>query len=102
MASPQNGIFVLGTSSQAYLEFDMAAGAQPAEAVARIAALREPRTTVGGVNLVSGFRPELWAVASPDVASPDAAPPGSSGSTSPSSGRPATSSRRPSTMSSCG
>lgn len=22
--------------------------------------LREPRTTIGGVNLVIGFRPELW------------------------------------------
>ena len=26
-----------------------------------IASLREPRTTMGGVNLVVGFRPELWA-----------------------------------------
>ena len=25
-----------------------------------IASLREPRTTMGGVNLVAGFRPELW------------------------------------------
>ena len=53
-----------------HLELDLVADAQPTEAVARVAALREPRTTIGGVNLVSGFRPELWAVASPDAAPP--------------------------------
>ena len=41
---PQAGIFALGTASHAYLELD----------------LREPRTTIGGVNLVAGLRPELW------------------------------------------
>jgi putative iron-dependent peroxidase len=68
MASPQTGIFALGTSSHVYLELDLVADAQPSEAVARVAALREPRTTIGGVNVVSGFRPELWAVAAPDAA----------------------------------
>jgi putative iron-dependent peroxidase len=34
--------------------------------VAAISALREPRTTMGGVNLVAGFRPELWREAAPD------------------------------------
>ena len=33
-----------------------------------VARLREPRTTIGGVNLVAGFRPELWAVVAPDAA----------------------------------
>jgi putative iron-dependent peroxidase len=28
--------------------------------VRAIASLREPRTTMGGVNLVAGFRPEVW------------------------------------------
>lgn len=74
MASAQTGIFALGTASHAYLEFDLAASAQAREAVARVAALREPRTTIGGVNLVVGFRPELWA-----SAAPDAAPPGVTG-----------------------
>jgi putative iron-dependent peroxidase len=68
MASPQTGIFALGTSSHAYLELDLVVGTQPSDAVARVAALREPRTTVGGVNLVSGFRPELWAAVAPDAA----------------------------------
>src|SRR5207249_4453634 len=33
--------------------------------VSAIAALREPRTTMGGVNLVAGFRPELWRAVAP-------------------------------------
>lgn len=31
-----------------------------------MADVREPRTTIGGVNLVSGFRPELWRELVPD------------------------------------
>ncbi|HEY8951379.1 MAG TPA: Dyp-type peroxidase [Candidatus Dormibacteraeota bacterium] len=34
--------------------------------VTAMADLREPRTTIGGVNLVSGFRPELWRALVPD------------------------------------
>jgi putative iron-dependent peroxidase len=33
--------------------------------VAAISLLREPRTTMGGVNLVAGFRPELWRHTAP-------------------------------------
>jgi putative iron-dependent peroxidase len=58
MTGPQSGIFALGTASHAYLELD-AAGAADA-LVPAVASLREPRTTMGGVNLVAGFRPELW------------------------------------------
>ena len=60
MASPQTGVFALGTASHAYLEFDGIDPARGAELVTAIASLREPRTTMGGVNLVAGFRPELW------------------------------------------
>jgi putative iron-dependent peroxidase len=63
--TPQSGIFALGTSSHAYLEFDAAAGRSSAEVVAVVSGLREPRTTMGGVNLVAGFRPELWREAVP-------------------------------------
>ncbi len=77
MATPQTGIFALGTMSHAYLEFDLAGGDGGA-LIALVAGLREPRTTIGGVNLVAGFRPELWA----EVA-PDAAPPGVSGFNAP-------------------
>ncbi len=68
MASPQTGIFALGTASHAYLEFDLAPDVVAKSGVARVAALREPRTTIGGVNLVTGFRPELWAAVAPDAA----------------------------------
>jgi porphyrinogen peroxidase len=71
MTSPQTGIFALGTSSHAYLELDLVAGAERIDAVSRAAALREPRTTIGGVNLVTGFRPELWAAVAPDAAPAD-------------------------------
>ena len=70
MASPQTGIFALGTGSHAYLEFDLLPGVDEATAVRTVASLREPRTTIGGVNLVAGFRPELWATVAPDAAPP--------------------------------
>jgi porphyrinogen peroxidase len=65
MHTPQSGIFALGTSSHAYLELDGSADGGAREVVAAVASLREPRTTMGGVNLVAGFRPELWREASP-------------------------------------
>src|SRR6266403_2856350 len=73
MSTPQGGIFALGTASHAYLEFDLAAGQAGSEVVAAISALREPRTTMGGVNLVAGFRPELWRTVVPGGAPADVA-----------------------------
>jgi putative iron-dependent peroxidase len=67
MALPQTGIFALGTSSHAYLELDLVPGADPSSTLALAAGMREPRTTIGGVNLVTGFRPELWAQLAPDA-----------------------------------
>ncbi len=58
--TPQAGIFALGTSSHAFLEFDLLTDAAPRDLLSALAGLREPRTTIGGVNLVIGFRPELW------------------------------------------
>jgi putative iron-dependent peroxidase len=60
MSTPQSGLFALGTASHAYLELDARRAEAPQEIVGAVAALREPRTTIGGVNLVVGFRPELW------------------------------------------
>jgi putative iron-dependent peroxidase len=60
MADPQGGIFALGTASHAYLEFDAVDAESATRVVRAVASLREPRTTMGGVNLVAGFRPELW------------------------------------------
>ena len=60
MNTPQAGIFALGTSSHVYLEFDLVDSKRRNHFAASIAAIREPRTTTGGVNFVIGFRPELW------------------------------------------
>jgi porphyrinogen peroxidase len=68
MRTPQAGIFALGTSSHAYLEFDILDVKNRDEFASTIAAIREPRTTTGGVNFVIGFRPELWR----DIAPQDA------------------------------
>jgi putative iron-dependent peroxidase len=57
----QSGIFALGTGSHSYLEFDLHANGDPLTLVQIIASLEEPRMTTGGVNLVVGFRPSLWA-----------------------------------------
>lgn len=59
VTTPQGGIFALGTSSHSYLEFDLRPRTEARTLVAAMADVREPHTTVGGVNLVSGFRPEL-------------------------------------------
>ncbi len=71
MYTPQAGIFALGTSSHAYLEFDILDATKGKELVSTIAAIREPRTTTGGVNFVLGFRPELWRDIVPDDVPPD-------------------------------
>jgi putative iron-dependent peroxidase len=70
MYTPQAGIFALGTSSHAYLEFDILEATKCKEFASTISAIREPRTTTGGVNFVIGFRPELWRNIVPEDAPP--------------------------------
>jgi len=65
MSAPQSGIFALGTAAHAYLELDASDPGRARELVAAVSSLREPRTTMGGVNLVAGFRPELWREVAP-------------------------------------
>lgn len=65
-ATPQPGIFALGTNAQAHLELDRTSGTEARALVAAVANLREPRTTMAGVNFVVGFRPELWRELFPD------------------------------------
>ena len=65
MSTPQMGIFALGTSAHCYLELDAIADADAAAVVTAVAALDEPHASLGGVNLVVGLRPELWAAAAP-------------------------------------
>src|SRR5919198_2481260 len=71
VTSPQGGIFALGTASHAYLELDLADDGDSSDLVAAISSLREPRTTMGGINLVAGFRPELWRQVAPSDAPPE-------------------------------
>jgi putative iron-dependent peroxidase len=66
MARPQVGIFALGTSAHCYLEFDRRSGVSDTDFVRAVAELEEPHASLGGVNLVLGVRPELWAVVSDD------------------------------------
>ena len=65
MAIPQTGIFALGDAAHVYLEFNRRAGADALAFVKRIVDIHEPRTTVGGVNIVVGFRPEVWRLVAP-------------------------------------
>ncbi len=86
LSTPQPGIFALGTNAQYYLELDRAPGTSDEALVRALAALEEPGASLGGVNLVVGFRPELWAsVAGPlaDAASFDAPLTGPDGFTMP-------------------
>jgi putative iron-dependent peroxidase len=73
MYTPQAGIFALGTSSHAYLEFDLPDPKKYKEFSSTISSIREPRTTTGGVNFVIGFRPELWRDLVPEDAPADVA-----------------------------
>jgi porphyrinogen peroxidase len=66
MKTPQSGIFALGTNSHAYIEFDLRTDGEGRTLAIALANLREPRTTMGGVNLVSGLRPELWRALMPE------------------------------------
>jgi putative iron-dependent peroxidase len=60
MSTPQTGIFALGDAAHIYLEFTSTAGTTPEALVRKAVSVHQPRTTVGGVNAVIGFRPELW------------------------------------------
>jgi hypothetical protein len=53
VATPQTGIFALGTMAHAYLELDRRPDTDGGPLVRTVAGLREPRTTIGGVNLVA-------------------------------------------------
>ncbi len=65
---PQSGIFSLGTAEHAYLEFDLHPDASATEFVTLLAGLSDPLSTVGGVNVVIGYRPALWESVAPALA----------------------------------
>jgi putative iron-dependent peroxidase len=66
LRTPQSGIFALGTASVSYLEFDLHPDTDIRAVVQLVADLRGPSGTTGGVNMVIGFRPELWRALAPD------------------------------------
>jgi porphyrinogen peroxidase len=65
MNTPQMGIFSLGDASHSFMEFALHAGVTARDAVAAVADMHDPRKTTEGVNLVVGFRPELWRAVAP-------------------------------------
>jgi putative iron-dependent peroxidase len=65
MATPQTGIFSIGDPAHIYLEFSLLPDADPAALVKAVVDIHEPHTTVGGVNVVMGFRPEMWGRVAP-------------------------------------
>jgi len=71
MTTPQMGIFALGDASHSYIEFALRHDAAPANAVRTVADLHDPRRTIEGVNLVAGFRPELWRNVMPSDTPPN-------------------------------
>ena len=73
MNTPQMGIFSLGDASHSYMEFALRSGASAKDAVSAVADMHDPRKTTEGVNLVVGFRPELWRAVAPADAPSDAA-----------------------------
>lgn len=72
MSLPQPGIFALGDAAHLFMEFQKQPGVSNAALIRGAANLHQPRTTVGGVNLVAGFRPGLWSAVAPSDAPPDA------------------------------
>jgi porphyrinogen peroxidase len=60
MVSAQTGIFAVGDGAHGFFEFAAREGAKAGALVRTIASLHAPYSTVGGANLVVGFRPELW------------------------------------------
>jgi putative iron-dependent peroxidase len=66
MRLPQFGIFAQGTVAHEFIEFDVRAGVDKAEAGRLITQLEQPAVSAGGVNLVLAFGPELWRRLAPD------------------------------------
>jgi porphyrinogen peroxidase len=66
------GIFALGDPSHSFMEFTLHRGVLASDAIRTVADLHDPRKTSEGVNLVVGFRPELWRSVLPKEAPVDA------------------------------
>jgi putative iron-dependent peroxidase len=60
MATPQAGIFALGTRTHHHLEYDLRSGVETSAVAAALARFGEPKVTAGGANIVVGFGADLW------------------------------------------
>ncbi len=60
MATPQAGIFALGTRTHHHLEFDVRSDVDVAALAAAVEQLGEPHVTAGGNNIVVGFGADPW------------------------------------------
>jgi putative iron-dependent peroxidase len=67
MAMPQTGIFALGDAAHVYLEFTRVSGTDAKYLVETVVNIHEPHQTIGGSNVVIGFRPELWREVNADA-----------------------------------
>lgn len=74
MITPQNGIFAQGTHAHYFLELDLKPDVTPKQALASLAALREPEVSAGGVNFVIAFGPEFWKKIAPTQVPADLQP----------------------------
>jgi putative iron-dependent peroxidase len=71
MDAPQPGIFALSDAAHIFLEFTLNSNAPARRLVELAVGLHEPYTTVGGINLVLGVRPDLWRALAPNDAPDD-------------------------------
>jgi putative iron-dependent peroxidase len=58
---PQSGIFALGAPAHVYLEFDRTDAATAESLIGAAVAATDALASVRALNVVIGFRPELWA-----------------------------------------
>lgn len=66
MSDAQNGIFAVGTPAHVYLELDLRSSVLPRQLVRAMNGVPELSATTAGINLVTGYRPELWRTLEPD------------------------------------
>jgi porphyrinogen peroxidase len=62
----QNGIFAVGTPAHVYLELELRPSASARDLVRAMNGVPELSATTSGINLVTGYRPELWRSLEPE------------------------------------
>jgi porphyrinogen peroxidase len=73
VATPQHGIFALGTRSHHHLQLDVGDGVDGEELLRALGAIRDLATTIAGVNIVMGLGAELCRRILPDLLPDDLA-----------------------------